>query len=174
MGDETPPGCEAYDEEENIWILMLGLDTLRNDGNVEGIRLLIDSRHARRSSAQEQPRDQLRCDTHQASTTRAKQQRQVADVRRPMTGDRDLTAMGCEVEFSMNGAHIPSGGRRWKLEQGRGQFFLTVGSLRDGSKTWLHDESAPLEVSVVFEARTEAANRTLCPASEARTERPHR
>ena len=127
------------------------------------------SRHARRSSAQEKPRDQLpvrHCSERQmeqrlvdmeGKTIILQRQGpssnfnfQVQDVRRPIIGDRDLTAMGCEVEFSINGAHIPSGGRRWKLEQGRGQFFLTVGSLRDGSKTWLHDESAPLEVSLVF------------------------
>ena len=53
--------------------------------------------------------------------------------------------MGCEVEFSKNEVYILTDGRRWKLEQGRGQFFLTVDLLRDVSKTLLCDEIAPLE-----------------------------
>ena len=36
------PSCDAYDEEENSWILILGLDPLRNDGSEEGSNLLID------------------------------------------------------------------------------------------------------------------------------------
>ena len=38
---------------------------------------------------------------------------QVADVPRATIAVRDLTAMGCEVEFSKNGACILTGGRRW-------------------------------------------------------------
>ena len=57
--DETPPGCEA-DEEENIWIFKLGLDSLHTDGNVDGGRLFFGSaRLARHSSLQDQPRDAL-------------------------------------------------------------------------------------------------------------------
>ena len=44
---------------------------------------------------------------------------QVADVHRPIIAAKSLTAIGCEVE-SM------TAGRRWKLEQRLGQFFLTV------------------------------------------------
>ena len=40
--DATPPGCEAYEEEENILILTLGMDSLHSDGNVDG-SVLIDS-----------------------------------------------------------------------------------------------------------------------------------
>ena len=52
---------------------------------------------------------------------------------------RYLIAMGCDVEFSKSGACILTGGRRWKLEQGRGQLFVTVGSHRDVSKTSFFD-----------------------------------
>ena len=64
--------------------------------------------------------------------------------------------MGCDVEHSKYGARIQTCGRRWKLEQGRGQVFLTVDSLRQVSKTWLHDEIAPLYVSLIPDAETEA------------------
>ena len=81
---------------------------------------------------------------------------QVADVHRPMIAVRDLTAMGCNVEFSETGAHNPTAGRRWKLEPEGGQFLLTVDSLHDVSKNWQHNESSPLEVSLAPEAASHA------------------
>ena len=42
--DETPSGCEACDEaENNIWMLIFGLDSLHSDGIVHGGRQLFDS-----------------------------------------------------------------------------------------------------------------------------------
>ena len=130
--DETPPGCEAHDEEENISCL----DPLRNDGKEADCSSIVAqrSRHAHRSSAQAQPHvTTLRCDTfpsgkwrndretsgetNQASTTRENHRRQFSGCRRPQFAVKDLTAMRCEVEVSENGAHIQTGGRRWKLEQ---------------------------------------------------------
>ena len=67
-----------------------------------------------------------------------------------------MTARGCEVELSKNGECILTGARRWKLEQGPGQSFLTAESLRDVSKTLLYDEITPLEVSLIPVSETEA------------------
>ena len=138
--------CEACDEEENSWIFMLGLDSLRHDGNEEGSGLLIDSGAALSACPPQ----------FCAGTTRLALNFQVADVHRPMIAVRDLTTMGCEAECSKHGACSQTGGRRWLLEHGRRLFFLSVDSLRGVSKTWLHDEIAPLEVSLIPEAGSEA------------------
>ena len=53
-----------------------------------------------------------------------------------------------------------------KLEQGREQFTLCqVDSLRGVQKTWIHSESAPLEVSLIPESEPE----TLLPADHDRS-----
>ena len=48
---------------------------------------------------------------------------QVADVHRSKIAVRNLAAMGFDAEFSTNGAHVQTVGRRWKLEQRRGPLF---------------------------------------------------
>ena len=56
-----------------------------------------------------------------------------------------------EIEFSVSGAHIQPCGRRSTLEQEREQVLLDKRLTPKESKTWSHDEIAPLEVSVGIE-----------------------
>ena len=172
--DETPPSCEAYEEQENDWILMLGLDSLQSDSNVEGSRLLI-CKVAALSACPPQlcagtiAANGATIQIYGENTIRLLRQTpsidvnfQVADVHTPIIAVRDLTARGCEVELSKNGACILTGARRWKLEQGPGQSFLTAESLRDVSNTLLYDEITPLEVSLIPVSETEV----LLPAEQ--------
>ena len=147
--DETPPGCEAYEEIENRGILMLGLDSLQSDGTVEGGRKLIDSGEAHsacppqfcpgtttRPSPDATPfraangatikRFGERTIRLQRQGTSIDVNFQVVVVHRPIIAVRELTAMGCEVEFSRNGTYILKVGR-WKLEQGRLIFAAETG-----------------------------------------------
>ena len=140
--DETPPGCEAHEKEENSWMLLLGLASLHGDDNVEGGRLLIDT-GARPSACPPQfcagvatglmpgaasfrAANEATIERYGERTIRLQRQEtsidvsfQVADVHIPIISLRDLLdAMCCEVEFSRTGAYIPDG---WTaLEAGRG------------------------------------------------------
>ena len=133
-----PPGCEAYDQDERSWIIMLGLDSLRNDGSDERNKLLIYSACS----------PQVCAGTTSRPTPGADVNFQVADVDRQIIAVRDLMAMGCVV-------HAPrSAHSDWwtSVEAGTG----TVDSLQEVLKTWSNNEIVPLEVPLIPEAETEA------------------
>ena len=117
--NERPPGCEACEEEANSWILMLGLDSLRSDGNVEAHRkwrstlgmpaIGTTTRLILSASVIWSNDTEIWRQNTQASTSRDNIGRRFP-VCRPITAVRDLTAMCCEVGFSKNGACILIGG----------------------------------------------------------------
>ena len=163
--DEAPPGCEAHDGEENNWILMLRLDSWRNDGIEDGSRLLIDS-----GAGHSECPPQFCAGT----TTRP------TPVVTPLASGKwsnDQEIPTENSQFSMtwdkHRRHFPGRGRsqtnrcsqrrdsdglrsrmlfRWSTHSD----WWTSLEAGTGSKTWSHDEIAPLELSLIPEAETEA------------------
>ena len=135
---------EADDEEENSWILMqreskqIAQRQWRSafDISVAGLRGNNHETHSRcdTSPTGQWSNDQeIRRDNDQASTIRNKHHCQCLGYSRSQTNRSNQRPDGDGLRNRT--MHTQTSGRRVKPEQGRGQFFLTVDSLLEVSKT---------------------------------------